>query len=440
MPEFLLLSRPTEALHTLLRALPDKAPGIEEIETSNGLGRVLSGDVHSPHPLPEFPRSTVDGYALKARDTFGASEAIPGYLNQVGEVPMGDASKFSISPGTCALIHTGGMLPDGADSVIMLEYTQLVHKGDSTKNIERKLSTLKLPVENPDVEIVRPVAEGENVIRIGEDVAEGQVVLKRGTRLRPAEIGGCMALGLTRLQVSSKPLIGIISTGDEVVPPYQNPHPGQVRDVNSYSLAALVEKSGGKPVLYGIIPDTLDLLKKAARKALVDCEAVVFTAGSSASARDMTAQVINSLGAPGILVHGVNVRPGKPTILAVCNGKAVIGLPGNPVSALVIAELFVIPVIQKLLGLNNVPPHPSIMAKIAVNIPSQAGREDWVAVRLVPTAPPPLSGGVENWIAEPVFGKSNLIFSLAAADGLVRISPETTGVTAGEMVEVQLLD
>jgi molybdopterin molybdotransferase len=440
LPEFLLLSRPTEALHTLLWALPDKSLGIEEIETTNGLGRVLSVDIHSPHPLPEFPRSTVDGFALIARDSFGASEAMPGYLTQVGEVPMGDASKFSIAPGTCALIHTGGMLPEGADSVIMLEYTQLVHKDDSIKSIERKSSTPILPAENPEIEIMRPVAEGENVIRIGEDVAEGQVVLKRGTRLRPVEIGGCMALGLTRLQVSIKPLIGILSTGDEVVPPYQNPHPGQVRDVNSHALAALVEKSGGKPVLYGIIPDTLDLLKKAAGNALVECAAVVFTAGSSASARDMTAQVINTLGAPGVLVHGVNVRPGKPTILAVCNGKAVIGLPGNPVSALVIAELFVVPVIQKLLGIKKIPPHPSIMAKITVNIPSQAGREDWVAVRLVPTPPIPLSGGGDNWRAEPVFGKSNLIFSLAAADGLVRISPETTGISAGETVEVQLLD
>jgi molybdopterin molybdotransferase len=440
LPEFLLLSRPTDALHALLGALPDKAPGIEEIETTNSLGRVLSVDIHSPHPLPEFPRSTVDGYALKARDTFGASEAMPGYLTQVGEVPMGDASKFSLSPGTCALIHTGGMLPEGADSVIMLEYTQFVHKDDSIKIIDRKSSTPFLHMENPEVEIVRAVAEGENIIRIGEDVAEEDVVLKAGTRLRPAEIGGCMALGITRLQVSNKPLIGIISTGDEVVPPYQNPQPGQVRDVNSHSLAALVEKSGGNPVLYGIIPDSLELIKKAAQKALDDCEAVVFTAGSSASARDMTAQVINTLGAPGVLVHGVNIRPGKPTILAVCNGKAVIGLPGNPVSALVIAGLFVVPIIQKLLGLKNVPPRPSVMAKIAVNIPSQAGREDWVAVRLVPTEPVRFSGEKQNWIAEPVFGKSNLIFSLAAADGLVRISPESTGISAGETVEVQLLD
>ncbi|MGZ6347830.1 MAG: molybdopterin molybdotransferase MoeA [Anaerolineales bacterium] len=420
--------------------MPDKTPGIEEIDTTSGRGRVLSVDIHSPHPLPEFPRAAVDGYALVARDSFGASEAMPGYLTQVGEVPMGDASKFSISPGTCALIHTGGMLPDGADSVIMLEYTQLIHKDDGIKTIERNPLTLIPLAGNPEVEILRPVAKGENIIRIGEDVAVGDIVLTAGTRLRPVEIGGCMALGLTRLQVSTKPLIGIISTGDEVVPAYQNPHPGQVRDINSHALAALVEKAGGNPVLYGIIPDTLDLLKKAAEKALVECEAVVFTAGSSASARDMTAQVINSLGTPGVLVHGVNIRPGKPTILAVCNGKAVIGLPGNPVSALVIAGLFVVPVIQKLLGLKKFPPHPIIMAKITVNIPSQAGREDWVAVKLVPTSTIPLSVGFDNWRAEPVFGKSNLIFSFAAADGLVRIPQESTGISAGETVEVQLLE
>ncbi len=440
MPEFLLLSRPADALHDLLRALPEKTPGSEEVETSDSLGRVLSVDIKSPHSLPEFTRSTVDGYALIARDTFGASEIMPGYLTQVGEVPMGGASKFSISPGTCALIHTGGMLPKGADSVIMLEYTQFVQKGERIKSIENKSQAFNPPTENIEVEIVRAVATGENVIRIGEDVAKGQVILKAGTRLRPAEIGGCMALGLTRLQVTTKPLIGIISTGDEVVPPSQNPIPGQVRDVNSHSLAALVEKSGGKPVLYGIIPDTFNSLIAVAKAALVDCDAVVFTAGSSASARDMTAQVINSLGPPGVLVHGVNIRPGKPTILAVCNSKAVIGLPGNPVSALIIAELFVVPVIQKLLGTIRILPHPSIMAKITVNIPSQAGREDWLAVKLVPSSPIPHSGGVENWRAEPIFGKSNLIFSLAGADGLVRISPETTGLSAGEMVEVQLLD
>jgi molybdopterin molybdotransferase len=437
MPEFLKLSPPTEALQTLLRALPDRELAAQNVDTALALGRVLAADVRAPHPLPEFPRSTVDGYAVRARDTFGASESLPGYLTLIGEVPMGAVPAFALTTGACALIHTGGMLPEGADAVVMLEYAQIV--GDDLRVVPQRVT------QKIEIEISRAVAEGENVLRVGEDVAAGQVVLAAGTRLRPAEIGGCMALGFTSLRVATKPKIGIISSGDEVVPPEQSPRPGQVRDVNSYSLAALVEAAGGEPVQFGIVPDSLEMMQAAAAQALIKCDALVITAGSSASARDTTAEAIASLGAPGVLVHGVNVRPGKPTILAVCGGKAVIGLPGNPVSALVIAGLFVVPVIGKLLGAKP-KPRPSVLAKLTVNVPSQAGREDWVAVKLLVNG----DWGIVNsewgmgdraarYLAEPVFGKSNLIFSLAAADGLVRIPPDTTGVSAGEVVEVVLM-
>ncbi|MBI4732899.1 MAG: molybdopterin molybdenumtransferase MoeA, partial [Chloroflexi bacterium] len=372
MPEFLRLSPPAEALQTLLQALPDpstgsgqrREPATEFVDTSRSLGRVLAADVHAPHPLPEFPRSSMDGYAVRAHDTFGASESLPGYLTLIGEVPMGTAPDFALTPGSCALIHTGGMLPDGANAVIMLEYTQKVENPPAGSKTRGRVGTT-------EIEISRAVAEGENVLRVGEDVAEGQIVLAAGTRVRPAEIGGCMALGIMQLRVTTKPKIGILSSGDEVVPPGQNPRPGQVRDVNSYSLGALVESAGGEPVLYGIVPDNLEAMKAAAAKALAECAAVIITAGSSASARDTTAEAIASLGAPGVLVHGVNVRPGKPTILAVCDGKAVIGLPGNPVSALVIAGLFVVPVIARLLGAKP-KPRASLLAKLTVNLPSQA--------------------------------------------------------------------
>lgn len=440
MPEFLLLSRPTDALQTLLRALPDVMPAAEEIESSKALGRVLASDVHSPHPLPEFPRSTMDGYAVKARDTHGVSETLPGYLNLVGEVVMGDVPFFSIKPGECALIHTGGMLPKGADAVVMLEYTQLVRNGEIPEKRNQLSLSTDLPVLYSEIEISRAVAEGENVIRIGEDVAAGQVVLLEGNKVRPVEIGGCMALGIVKLRVAIKPRVGIISSGDEIIHPNKNPHLSQVRDVNSYSLSALVENAGGKPILYGIVPDNLEIMEAAAAKALAECELLIITAGSSASARDMTAEAIARIGAPGVLVHGVNVRPGKPTILAVCNGKAVIGLPGNPVSALVIARIFVVPVIEKLLGQKIHHPPPSISAKMTVNVPSQAGREDWVAVRLLHSNPPTISKEGGEYLAEPVFGKSNLIFSLAAADGLVCISPDATGISAGEIVEVVLME
>jgi molybdopterin molybdotransferase len=291
----------------------------------------------------------------------------------------------------------------------------------------------------PEIEIVRAVAEGENVLKIGEDVAADQVVLTNGVRVRPAEIGGCMALGIIQLRVAIKPRIGIISSGDEVIPPEECPRLGQVRDINSYSLAGLVTQAGGEPILYGIVPDSLEMMKVVAAKALAECASVIITAGSSASARDMTAEAIASLGAPGILVHGVNVRPGKPTILAVCNGKAVIGLPGNPVSALVIAGLFVVPMIEKLLGLKVTRPRPSMLARLIVNVPSQAGREDWIAVKLIVNGKWKEGNGETRFLVEPVFGKSNLIFSLSAAEGLLRIQLDATGVGAGEIVEVVLM-
>ncbi len=416
MPEFLKLVAPLEALAQLMSLLPDREPGREWVDTPHAGSRVTVEEVRSPIPLPSFPRSTVDGYAVCARDTFGASESIPGYLTLAGEVPMGNAPAFSIQSGQAALIHTGGMLPQNADAVVMLEQTELARAGE--------------------ISILRAVAQGENVILVGEDVVEGQIVVPRGTRIRPVEVGGCMALGITRLSVAVKPKIGIISSGDEVIPPGQEPRPGQVRDVNSYTLSSLVTEWGGEPVLYGVVGDQVEALKTIAARALAECEGIVITAGSSASARDMTAEAIAALGSPGVLVHGVNVRPGKPTILAVCDGKAVIGLPGNPVSAVIIAGLFVAPVIKKYLGLRVERPRASCLARLTVNIPSQAGREDWIPVKLTPR--PDRNDVGEDWVADPIFAKSNLIFSLAAADGLICIPPDVTGLEAGERVQVFL--
>jgi molybdopterin molybdotransferase len=410
MPEFLQLLPPQEALKLLLRNLQPQ-PEPDEIDTASALGRVIFNAVRAPHPLPSFPRSTVDGFAVRAADTFGASDSLPAYLELVAEVPMGAAPNFSLTRGQCAIIHTGGMLPEGGDAVVMVEHTQSVR-----------------PVE---VEILRAVAMGENVLKVGEDVALGQEVIAAGTRLRPAEIGGLMALGFTRVQTARPPKVGILSSGDEVVPPASKLQPGQVRDVNAYTLSSLVTTAGAVPVRYGIIPDSVEEMRRAIHKAWRENDLVVVTAGSSASTRDLTAQVIDEIGTPGVLVHGVNVRPGKPTILAVCDGKAMIGLPGNPVSALVIATLFVVPVIEALLGLKKIRPRSSVQASLTINLSSQSGREDWVAVRLLE------ENGI--WQAEPVFGKSNLIFTLVKADGLIRIPPDANGLSAGLQVEVYLL-
>ena len=435
MPEFLTLLPPDEARSLLLSHLPQQQPiDAEPVETVSSLGRVLAEDVAAPHPLPEFRRTTVDGYAVRARDTFGASDSLPAYLALVGEVPMGGTPTFEIGLGQCALIHTGGMVPKGADAVMMLEYTQIVRSG----LLLRSASQSPERSDESEIEIFRAVAEGENIIQIGEDVAQGQSVLPRGRVLRPAEIGGLLALGMMSVHVVQKPMIGLISTGDEVIDPGESPRPGQVRDINSYTLGALVEKSGGVAKHYGILTDQLEALKEAAAKALSECDTVVITAGSSASTRDMTAEVIRSLGRPGVLVHGINTRPGKPTILGVCNGKAVIGLPGNPVSALVNGYLFVVPVIEKLLG--AIPQlRPTISARLTVNLSSQAGREDWWPVKLLPSPPGRGVRGEGELLAEPIFGKSNLIFTLANAEGLLRIHPDATGLSAGEIVEVLLI-
>ncbi len=413
MPEFLTLLPPDQARDELFSHLATPIIDSESVGIVHALNRFTASDIFAPHPLPDFPRTTVDGYAVRARDTFGASDTLPAYLNLIGEVPMGDTPAFELGAGQCALIHTGGMLPNGADAVVMVEYTQMV---------------------GAEIEIFKSVADGENVIRIGEDVAQNQLVIPKGTQLRPAEIGGLMALGFTSINVARKPRVGLISTGDEVIDPSQTPRPGQVRDINSYTLAALVEKTGGVATRYGIFGDQFQALQAAAAQALSECDMLIITAGSSASTRDMTAEVIRTLGEPGVLVHGINTKPGKPTILGVCSGKAVIGLPGNPVSALVNGYLFVAPVVEKLLGALP-KPKSSVQAVLTVNLPSQAGREDWWAVKLIQNQ----KSKIANYDAVPIFGKSNLIFTLAAADGMLKIHPDATGLSAGEIVEVFLM-
>ncbi len=411
MPEFLELLPPDEALAHWQARLPEYLPTSEVIETSQALGRVTAEPVIASHPLPSFTRSAMDGYAVRAADTHGTSDSLPAYLKLIGEAPMGAVTELSIQPGECVLIHTGGMLPENADAVVMVEHTQSAR-----------------PAE---IEIFHAAAVSENVICQGEDVTQGEVVIGTGVRLRPQEIGGLMALGITRVCVYRQLRVGLISSGDEVIPPGDELHPGQVRDVNSYSLGALVAQNGAIPVQYGIVADQAEALHITAKRALAACDLLLVTAGSSASARDLTAQVINQLGEPGVLVHGVSVRPGKPTILAVCDGKAVVGLPGNPVSAMVIALLLVTPLLRRLSGEKTPAFQATVEARLSLNLPSQAGREDWAPVRL--------SRAQAGWLAEPVFGKSNLIFTLVRADGLVRIPAAATGLSAGELVEVRLI-
>jgi molybdopterin molybdotransferase len=411
MPEFFNVLAPEVALHTLLDRLQTRL-GAETVPTSAARGRVTAAAVLAPENLPAFPRSTMDGYAVRANDTFGASESLPAYLEVVGEVPMGRAPTMTLRVGQAAVAYTGGMLPDGADAVVMVENTQAI---DATS-----------------IEIFRPVAPGENVVQVGEDVRIGEVIVPAGCLLRPQDIGGLVSLGITEVKVSQRPRVAIVSTGDEIVSPDTAPAPGQVRDINTYTVAALVQQAGGVPVPLGVVPDDYAAQCQAAEAGLAQADILIFSAGSSVSSRDMTVQVLNSLGVPGVLVHGIAHRPGKPTIVALIDGKPAFGLPGNPVSAMIVFGILVRPTLYALSGCFQ-PPQPTIVsARLTKNIPSVTGREDHVQVRL--------SRADGAWHAEPVFGKSNLIYTLIRAAGVVVVPLDKGGLYAGEEVPVQIYD
>jgi molybdopterin molybdotransferase len=409
MPEMFNVQPPAAALKSLLFQLCTDVKG-ETIATTEALERVLVGQLIAPSSLPSFPRSTMDGYAVRAADTFGATESLPAYLAVIGEVPMGGASELAVAPAQAAVVYTGGMIPPGADAVVMVERTQ--------------------KLDDTNIEVLRAVAPGENVIEVGEDVKEGEPLFEAGHILRPQDLGGLMALGITHVMVAVKPRVAILSTGDEVIPPEQTPGPGQIRDINTYTISGLVEQAGGIPLLQGIIKDNYESFLSAARSALDAADLLVISAGSSVSTRDLTAKVVNNLGKPGVMIHGLAVKPGKPTVLGVCDGKPVIGLPGNPVSAMVLASLLVAPIIRMMQGVTDQPPRRLVSARLGHNIASVTGREDYVQVRLVKRE--------DQFWAEPVFGKSNLIYTLVKADGMVCVPLDSNGLHKGELVEVEL--
>lgn len=383
----------------------------EPVPVLDALDRVTATDLRAAVDLPAFARSTMDGFAVRAADTYGASEGLPACLTISGEVAMGRAATIEVAAGAAARIHTGGMLPAGADAVVMVENTQ--------------------QIDEHMLEVVRAVAVGENVIPIGDDVRMGDLLFAQGHWLRPQDLGGLAGVGITTVPVSARPRVAILATGDEVVPADRAVAPGQIRDINSYTIAALTRRAGGEPVLYGIAPDQAAPFREMARTALAESDALIISAGSSVSTRDMTAQVIGELGQPGVLVHGVSIHPGKPTILAVAGAKPVFGLPGNPVSTMVAYELFVTPTLLRMLGCARPQAWRTVQARLAHNVASHPGREDFVPVRVVSRDDGLL------W-AEPVFGKSNLIYTMARADGMLPVPLDRAGLYAGDLVTVRL--
>ena len=384
----------------------------EEISLEKAAGRVLADNIVSNVDLPDFVRSTMDGYAVKASSTFGSTEGNPGYLSIKGAVEMGESPAFSIASGEAAKISTGGMLPHGADSVVMIEHTEAI--------------------DNATIEVYKSVAPGQNVLEKGEDVRKGDTILACGRKLRSQETGLLAALGKETISVYRQPAIAVISTGDEIVPVNEIPEPGQIRDINTYTLANLVRAAGGVPVPLGIVRDNFNDLFETCTKASAQSDMVLISGGSSVGTRDFTIEVLSAMPEADILVHGISISPGKPTILARSRNLALWGLPGHAVSAMVVFEIVVRPFIEHIAGLapeykNSFNPH----ALLSRNLSSAQGRIDYVRVRLVEKE------GV-LW-AEPILGKSGLINTMVKADGLIEIGINSEGLDKGTEVEVLLL-
>jgi len=385
----------------------------ESIPIEKAYGRVLWSDIVSPENLPGFTRSTMDGYAVVSADTFGASDTMPVYLEVKGQVLMGERPDRSIQRGASLQIPTGGMLPAGADAVVMLEYTN--------------------SVDDTMVEIMKTVSPGENVIFADEDVKKGQTVLRRGQRLRPQEIGALAGLGILRVDVFRKPIVAIIGTGDEVVPPDRAVSAGKVRDINSYNLAGLIHGCNAVPVKKGIVSDELEMLRHVVQEAASVSDMVLITGGSSVGTKDYTARVIDELGNPGVLFHGVAMKPGKPLIGGVVDGVPVFGLPGHPAAITVCFETFVEPLLICMSGEKPNPHKPSrrtLDARFSRNLASSTGREEHIRVCVEKRN--------EVLWAVPILGKSGLVMTLVQADGIVIVPMNKSGLYEGEEVEVRL--
>lgn len=400
------LDRVFELIHEFNRV------GKETVSLSESLGRIIAEDMVAETDVPGFARATMDGYAVRASSTFGASESSPAYLSISGRVNMGDAPDLKIGPGKCVRISTGGMLPEGADAVVMME------------NAEE--------LDETALEVYKSVAPGVNVVAADEDFSRGSSVLSAGTVIRPQEMGLLAALGRTGITVFKKPVIGIISTGDELIEIDQNPAAGQIRDVNSWSLFGWTERAGGRPRVYGIIEDDYTRLFKTCSLALEESDMVLISGGSSVGTRDLTLEVLESLPDSRVLVHGIPVRPGKPTILAKAGKKAIWGLPGQIASAMVVFDRVVAPFIGHIAG-NALLSEKNyrIPAVLTRNIASAQGRTDYVRTRIITQE--------GRYFAEPVPGPSGLIRTMVEADGLIEIDMNTEGLEKGEQVEVILL-
>jgi len=383
--------------------------GCEKVNILQSVGRICFQDVLAECNIPEFKRSTVDGFAVSSKDVSGSSEVMPSLLELKGEIFMGKIPPSDIIRGECLYIPTGGMLPEHADSVVMVEYS---HK-----------------IDENTVLIYSPVAMGDNVIQVGEDVNTQDIVIKKGEKLRPYEIGVLASIGISEVTVYKKPKVAIISTGDEVVPCEVKPTLGEIRDINTYLLSSLLIDDGIEPVSYGIIKDDYDHLKSTVDKAFSECDLVLISGGSSVGKKDQTLKVMSSYVDGEVLVHGIAVKPGKPTIIGKHKEKIIFGLPGHPLACSIVYKILVKNYIdsltfqsEKIYGTNAI---------MSLNYHKAKGREEYLPVELET---------IENRvIAKPVFGKSGLISVFSKAWGYIKIEKNEEGVREGQVVEVYRL-
>ena len=401
------------ALELLLGNLANKRTRVRAVALAESLGMVCAEDIVAADDLPAFARSTVDGYAVRGEDTFGATETMPAYLNLAREIFMGEPADFILLEDTANKIPTGGMLPAGADAVLMFEHVQII--------------------DNKMIEVMKPVAPGENVIQTGEDVKCGEVLVSKGHRLRPADIGASAGIGITRLKVFERPVVSIISTGDEIVPADQRPSIGKIRDTNSYVIAGMVIQAGGTPIRKGIFGDDYMVIRNVVEDAMRESDVIAVSGGTSVGTKDMIARVIEDIGNPGILFHGLSLKPGKPMIGGIMNGIPIFGLPGHPAAVSVCLDIFMKPILNLLCGLQERRAEQLagvVQARLSKNVSSSQGREEYIRVMIEEQE--------DGLWAVPLLGKSGLLRTLVHADGAFVIPVNVNGVEKGEIVEVRL--
>lgn len=403
----LIVDKLGEARLKLLEASACLPLQAEEIPFEEALGRILARDILAPGPVPAFDKSTVDGYAVRASDTSGASENLPAFLALAGEVPMGRAATGVLAPGQCMAVATGGMVPEGADSVVMVEYAE--------------------PFTREQIAVYSSVSPGRNLIRAGEDVASGEVILTQGTQLRPQEIGLLASMGVTRVPVYRPWRVTVLSTGDELVSAGETPAPGQIRDSNTYSLTAQCIATGFALVRQQVLPDEADLLLAAVQKARDESDLLLVSGGSSQGKKDHTAEILDACGTPGVFTHGIAIKPGKPTILGADRDSATLffGLPGHPVAAMLIYRLLVDWLWRERTGLA---PEIPVQAVLTTNVPGGEGRALCQLVRLTHED--------HKILAHPVFASSGLLATLTRAEGFLLLEDSREGLSPGTLVDV----